>query len=324
MSYRDQTVLVTGGNGLIGANLIPHLVELGARVRATLHSRPALVHDARLEYVQADLTRAEDCRRAVEGQRYVFMTAANSSGAAAISSSPMIHVTPNVLMNVQMLEAAYEAGVEKFIWLSSTTGYPDRGMEPLKEEEMFDGDPYDKYFFVGWMKRFTEKVCEMYGARLSRTMSTIVLRPTNVYGPYDDFELATSHVTPALVRKVIERWDPIEVWSNGEEIRDLIYVEDMVEVMLRAGERLDGHVVMNVGLGKGYKVRQLLDLLLDIDGYRNANVVFDRSKPSMIPARLVDTTMAQRRLDFCAQIDLPEGLRRTVEWYRNWTSAQGH
>jgi GDP-L-fucose synthase len=138
---------------------------------------------------------ATNAPRAVQGVRHVVHCAANTSGAATMASTPMVHVTPNVLMNTQILEAAYAAGVEKFVWLSSTTGYPVTGDRPYTREEMFDGEPFEKYFFVGWMKRFTEVLCRMYGEKLAgRKMATIVLRPTNIYGVNDDFEFATSHV----------------------------------------------------------------------------------------------------------------------------------
>ena len=121
MYYQNQPVLVTGASGLVGSNLIQRLLEQGANVRATLHHRPPVVVDDRIEYVTTDLTKAEDCRRVVEGRSLVFMCAATTSGAGVLAATPMAHVTPNVLMNTQMLEAAYNAGVSKFLWLSSTT-----------------------------------------------------------------------------------------------------------------------------------------------------------------------------------------------------------
>jgi GDP-L-fucose synthase len=291
-------------------------------VRATVHRRDPHVDHERIEYLRCDLTRGEECRRAVEGQRYVFHCAASTAGAAAMVATPMAHVTPNVLMHTQLLEAAYDAKVEKLLWVGSTTGYPPSGPRPVTEDEMFAGEPFDRYFFVGWMARFTEVLCRMYGERLARPMPTIVLRATNVYGPRDDFETATSHVIPALVRKVVERQHPLEVWGDGRDVRDFLYVDDLVEAMLRAMERCDAWVTLNVGAGRGHTVREVLDLLLEIDGYRDARVEFNSDRPSMIPIRLVDTGRARAQLGFTAATGLREGLARTLAWYRQEASPR--
>lgn len=312
---RGKKVLVAGATGLIGSHLIPRLLSEGAQVRATLHRRGPGQRERDVEYVRADLTRGEDCRRVVEGVQHVYLCAASSSGAAAIAATPMIHVTPNVLINTQMLEAAYAADVEKFIWLGSTVAYPVAS-EPVREEQLLDGEPFEKYYFAGWTKRFTEILCRMYGEKLARPMTTIVLRPTNVYGPGDDFEFATSHVIPALIRKVVERWDPIEVWGDGSEVRDAIYVDDMIEAMVLAAQRLQGYQAVNIGLGRGHSVREILRMILRLDGYGEARIRYDPSKPTMIPLRLINTSKAEHMLGFRARVDLEEGLRRTLAWYR--------
>jgi GDP-L-fucose synthase len=315
MLFKDKRVLVAGATGLIGSHLLGRLVKEGARVRATHWKRELRMQDPAIEPMRADLTRGEDCRRAVRDMEWVFLCAASTSGAHTIASTPMVHVTPNVLINSQMLEAAYESGVAKFLWLGSTVAYPPSD-QPMREEQMFQGEPFEKYYFAGWTKRFTEILCRMYGEKLARRMTTIVLRPTNVYGPEDDFEFATSHVIPALIRKIVERWNPLEVWGDGSEVRDAIYVDDMVEAMVLAVQKLHSYEAINVGLGKGYSVNDILHELLDIDGYRDAKIVYDRSKPTMIPIRLISTEKAERVLGFKAKVGLREGLQRTLEWYR--------
>ena len=315
MQFKDIKVLVAGSGGLIGSNLVARLLAEGAALRATFHRKAPETRDQRIEYVQCDLTRPEDCRKAVEGIQHVHLCAATTSGAAAIASTPMIHVTPNVIINTQMLEAAYAAGVEKFIWLGSTVAYPV-SEKPMKEEQVLEGEPFEKYYFAGWAKRFMEVMCRMYGEKLQEKMATIVLRPTNVYGPNDDFEFATSHVIPALIRKCVDRWDPIEVWGDGSEVRDAIYVDDMVEAMVQAAAKLKQYSVLNIGLGKGYSVKEILRCILDEDGYADAKIRFDPSKPTMIPLRLVDTTKAEAVLGFRAKTDLHEGVARTIAWYR--------
>lgn len=316
MTLQGKTVLVAGGSGLIGGGLVRRLARDGVHVRATYLRHAPVVGERGVVHVRADLTQPDDCRRVVEGADVVFLCAASTSGAAAIASTPMIHVTPNVLINTLMLDAAYAAGVKTVVFVSSTTVYAPSGGRPVHEDELLEGDPYDKYYFVGWMKRFTEILCRMYGEKLAGRMTTIALRATNVYGPGDRFDFATSHVLPALVRKVVERWDPIEVWGTGEDVRDLLYVDDMVEAMIRSAERLEGHHALNVGAGVGTRVTDLLHTICRLDGYGDARIVFDPTKPTMIPIRLVDTSRAETLLDFRPAVSLEEGLRRTLAWYR--------
>ena len=269
-----------------------------------------------------DLRRPEDCARAVGGQRFLFHCAASTSGAAAITRTPMVHVTPNVVMNSRILEASYREGVEKFVWMSSSVGYPPSGERAVREDEFFRGDPYDVYFASGWMKRYTEILCRMYSQKLDHRMPTVVLRPSNVYGPFDKFEPTRSHVTAALVRRVAERQDPLIVWGDGKDVRDVIYIDDFVDAVILATEKISSYDPLNVGAGKGFTVDDILHTLLEAEGF-HPRVVHDRSKPSMIPIRLVDTRRAKKLLGFVPKTTLKEGLRKTVAWYKLKSSSSG-
>lgn len=317
MRLAKAKVLVAGGSGFIGSNLIERLVLEGSEIRATVHRKGPVIRDKHVEYVRADLTSVGDCRKVVKGVDCVFMCAASTSGAAAIAKSPLVHVTPNIVMNSRMLEESYLAGVKKFVWMSSSVGYPPSGDRPVREEEFFDGDPYEAYFASGWMKRYTEILCSMYSGKLERAMPTVVVRPSNVYGPRDKFDEETSHVTAALVRKVAERRDPLVVWGSGDEIRDVIYIDDFVEALVRASEKVNAYDPINVGFGKGFSLREILRTLLEIEGYTNARVVYDKSKPSMIPVRQIAVGKARSLLDFEPKIGLKEGLSRTIDWYKH-------
>ena len=314
--FKGKNVLVTGGTGFIGVNLINKLLSLGANVRATLHIKDTVVIDNRIEYIKCDLLSMDDCKKVVSDIDYVFMCAANTSGAAVMASTPLVHVTPNIIMNSRMLEAAYFAKVRKFIWLSSNAAYPPSGDKPVREEEMFNGDPYDTYFGVGWMKRYTEILCRLYSEKLKNLMTTVVIRPSNIYGPYDNFDYATSHMMAATIRKVAERHSPIKVWGTGNDIRDLIYIDDFIDAMILATEKINTYDPINIGLGKGYSIREILQIILEIDGYKDVEIIYDTTKPSMIPIRLIDTTKAEKVLGFEARTDIREGIRKTIQWYR--------
>jgi GDP-L-fucose synthase len=227
-----------------------------------------------------------------------------------------VHVTPNVVMSSLLLEAAHAAGVRRLVYLSSCAAYPPAGDRPITEDEMFSGEPYSTYYPAAAMKRFVETLCEIYARRIRPAMSTVVVRPSNVYGPYDKFDAERSHVTAALIRKVAEGQEPIEVWGNGTDVRDLIYVDDFLDGLVAAAEIDDDFFTVNVASGVGTPVREVLGKLLEIDGRPDAAVRFDLTKPTTIPVLRVGTQRALARLGFHAQIPLSEGLRRTLDWYR--------
>lgn len=322
MRLRRSKVLVAGGAGFVGSNLVSRLSSIGAEVTATVHRKSPAVREAGVEYVHADLTRADDCRKAVKGADYVFMCAANTSGAAVIATNPLVHVTANIVMNTRMLEASYLASVRKFVWLSSSVGYPPTGTIPVAEDRFFDGDPYDAYFASGWMKRYTEILCRMYSEKLENPMATVVLRPSNIYGPHDKFDPRLSHFTAALVRKVVRRENPIVVWGDGNDVRDLIYVGDFVDATLLAAEKVVRYVPINVGFGRAYRIKDVLAMLLELEGYSKAKVIFDPSGPSTIPARLIDVSRARRLLGFRPRTTLRRGLEQTVGWYRDFVEKK--
>ncbi|MEK7507153.1 MAG: NAD-dependent epimerase/dehydratase family protein [Patescibacteria group bacterium] len=320
--FKDKKVLVTGGTGFIGINLIKKLIKKGVKVRATLYRKDPVILDSRIEYVKADLSKWEDCQKTVADTDYVFMCASISSGAAVIQKTPMIHVTPNDAMNAFMLKAAYEARVKKFLWISSCTIYP-LSAHPLKEDEDRNGPLFEKYYFVGTMKRYIEDLCRMYAEKIKNTMPVVVVRPTSVYGPHDDFNWESSHVIPALIRKVVERHDPVEVWGDGTAIKDLIFVEDMVDGILLAMEKINTFMPINLGSGKQTSIREIADSIIKTDGYQNAKIVFDPSKPTMLPKMLIDVSRAKKFLGFTAKTGVEDGIRKTIEWYRDTRSDIG-
>jgi GDP-L-fucose synthase len=312
-----KKILVAGSTGLMGTTALKRLSDFpDIKVRASCHKRQPRVFSDNITYVNADLRNLDDCRRVVEGIDYVFMFAAVLSTAPVIARNPVSHITGNMIMNAQMLEAAYFAGVKKFVWLSSSTGYP-KVERVLREEDMFTEDPPDVYFPVGWMSRYTEVLCRQYATKLKNPMTTVVLRPTTIYGEYVDFHFETCHVLPALVRRVVERQEPIEVWGTGENTRDLIYADDVFDACLLALEKVDTFDVFNVGLSKEYSINELLDIIIETDGFKDARIVHLSSKPTTVNKRTVDLTKAKKVLGFEAKTSIREGVARMIEWYRN-------
>lgn len=318
--FKNAKVLIAGGAGFVGVNLIKRLLDMDADIRATIHNKPPVLEEKRVEYVKCDLSNEDHCAKVTEEVDYVFMCAANTSGAGVMAKTPLVHVTPNVIMNTLLLDAAYSAEVKKVMFLSSNTVYPIVDY-PVKEDEMVYGDLYEKYYCVAWMKQFTEVLCRMYAEKIEKPMKTVVVRPANIYGPFDDFQWETSHVLPALMRKVIERHDPLEVWGDGKDIKDFIYIDDFIDGILLAMEKIDSFDPINIGSGVESNIRGALDIMLEIDDYQNAKVVFNVDKPTMIPKRLLDVSKAKELLGFEAKTSLQEGLTKTMQWYRQSNSV---
>ncbi len=310
---KGAKVLVAGGAGFIGTNLIERLVDMGADVTATLHSREPQLKLAAVKYVKCDLLKAEDCDRVVAGHDYVFMCAANTSGAAVIERNPLTHFTPNLIMNLSMLDACHRSGVKKFLFISSNVVYPETD-RPVKEEDV-TGEFFGKYVVAARMKRFSEIACETYATTGQDALKVCVVRPGNIYGEYDDFEEATSHVIPALIRKVVERLAPLEVWGDGNDEKDFIYVGDFIDGMILAMEKVDSPDPINIATGTSVTIRHVLGHLLRAGNYEDAEITYLSSKPTMIPRRLIDVTRARDLLGFEASTPLEEGLAKTLQWY---------
>ncbi|MFC1789593.1 NAD-dependent epimerase/dehydratase family protein [Patescibacteria group bacterium] len=308
--------LITGASGSMGTTALLRLKDVpGINVRAADLKEPRVSGD-NISFVKADLKNLETCKEIVKNIDYVLMFAAILSTAPVMAKNPVSHVTSNMIINSQMLEVAYFAGVKKFLWLSSTTGYPQKD-EPLKEEDMFKGDPPDNYFSVGWMSRYTETLCRMYAAKLKNPMTTIILRPTNIYSEYESFNLEDSHVLPALIRKAVERQDPIEVWGTGEQKKDLVYADDVFDACLLALEKIDSFDTFNIGYGKEYSIKELLKTILEIDNYNDAKIIHNTSKPSTISKRLIDTTKIKKVLGFKPKTTVKEGIAKMIKWYKD-------
>ena len=312
--FEGKNILVTGGAGFVGANLIKKLLELNANVKATLHKKDAVIEDNRIEYIRCDLENKEDCWKVCKGMDYVFLCAANTSGAAVMEKTPLVHLTPNLIMNARMLEAAYACDVKKMLFISTNTVYPVTDY-PVKEENC-KNEFFEKYFIVAWMKRFSELMCEMYSTKIKKPMDTVVVRPANIYGPYDDFEWETSHVLPALMRRVIERHDPLVIWGDGEDIKDFIYIDDFIEGVLKIFEKTEGFDVVNIASGNQYKIKDLIKVMIEADGFKNAEVQFDTTKPTMIPKRMINPEKAENLYNFKVTTSIEDGLKKTMDWYR--------
>jgi GDP-L-fucose synthase len=310
-----KKILVTGGSGFVGTNLLKRLsAENNFLLYSTYYKNKKFKKVTNVKYFKVDLEKLQDCKKICKNIDIIIMCAANSSGAAIMEKTPLVHLSPNIRMNINMAEAAYEAKVKKFIFISSNTVYPQVNF-PVKEKNA-SFNFFDKYYVVGWMKRFSEIVMNIYGQRIKNNyMKTIIVRPGNLYGAHDKFDPIKSKVIPSLIRKVVKKQNPLTVWGDGKDLKDFLHIDDFTDAILKIIKNTNNSVELNIASGKGYTIREVLNLILKIEQF-NPKINFDRSMPTMIPKRLIDIAKAKKIINFKPKISLEEGLKRTILWYK--------
>lgn len=312
MFFENKKVLVTGGSGFIGRHLVRQLEEHRARVRIAAHHRPLTYDCAGAETMHADLAQWEDCRAACRGVDYVFHAAGRVGSAGVTGYHQMVSITVNLILTSQVLQAAWAEGVKGILIFGSSTGYPAYD-HAVTEEEMWLAEPHPSYFGYGWMRRYFEKLGE-YVTRQS-ACKVVVVRPSAVYGPGDNFSDGASHVIPALIRRAVKKEDPFVVWGTGDEVRDFIHATDFAKACLLALEMGSHFDLCNIGAGRSSTIREIVATVLDAAGHRSAAVAFDPAKPVTIPCRMLDVGKARRVLGFEPEISLEHGIKETVRWY---------
>ena len=316
MISKESKILITGGSGLVGQNLTNKLIKEGYNnLRVNLHIRGVREPFDHIEYSHYDLQTYDGCLKATEGIDIVYHAAASTSNAVDTVVDPLAHVTPNVAMNNFLIDASWRNKVQHYIFISSNTVYPPKGDEPVVETDFLFDEPYPVYFPVGWMKRYAEVQCELYAKHLPTKMKCTVIRPANLYGPHDKYDLNKCHVTPATIRKVADRMDPIPVWGDGTELRDLLYIEDFVEALQIVMENeTEMFEVYNVGSNKVYTVNKVVDMMRAIAEHK-VPTEYIKGKPSMIPTRKIDSNKIKEKLGWEAKTEMIDGLRLAYDWY---------
>lgn len=311
-------VLICGATGFIGRNILERFaVKKGYGLYATRH-KPLPRGLARLpavRWVKADLTSPRDVGRAIRGMDIVIQAAATTSGAKDIVERPYCHVTDNAVMNSLVFRAAYDHRVRHVVFLSCSVMYCEQP-EPVRERD-FKHDITPRYFGVGWTKVYLEKMCEFY-SRLGPAKYTAI-RHSNIYGPYDKYDLEKSHVFGATVAKVMSaKGGKITVWGDGSEERDLLYVDDLVDFVEAVLERQQSRFeLINVGSGSALSVSDLVCAIIKASG-RKLTIGFDRTKPS-IPFKLcLNIERAKSLYGWSPRVPLAEGIRRSLRWYEEY------
>lgn len=312
----QKNIVILGATGFIGRNMALHFAaQKDVRVTGT-YFRSAPLEHPHIRMVQADLTRRDDVDRVIEGSDLVIQAAAVTSGAQDIVHNPHVHIADNAVMNSHIFRAAFDHQVAHVIFFSCTVMYHSSSVA-LKEEDFDPGrEMHPNYFGGGWNKVYFEKMCEFY-ARQGRNKYTVI-RHSNIYGPHDKFDLEKSHVFGATMTKVITTPDggAISVWGAGEEKRDLLFIEDLMEFVQLAGTKQKSPFdLFNVGSGNAVSVKDLVRLMVRCSG-KQLEIKHDLSKPSINTSLCLNCSKAQKELGWRPRTSLEEGILKTMTWYR--------
>ena len=306
LDLSGKRIVVTGGGGFLGSFVVERLRERGCEQVMVPRRR------------DFDLTTTAGIEKmfAAFQPQVIFHLAAVVGGIGANKTNPGSFFYQNAIMGIHLIEAARIHGVEKTIVAGSICSYPKFTPVPFKEEELWNGYPEETNAPYGIAKKSLLVMCQAY--RQQYGMNAVFLMPVNLYGPRDNFDLESSHVIPALIRKAIEARDRGEkelvCWGDGSPTREFLYVEDAAEGLISGAEKYDGEEPVNVGSGFEVSIKALTEKITRLSGF-HGTLAWDTSRPNGQPRRMLDTTRAAERFGFRAQIDLDEGLTKTIAWY---------
>jgi GDP-L-fucose synthase len=305
--FKNKKVLVTGGSGMIGRQLVSLLLGKEADIYVADISKPVDM-PAYVTFVQVDLREYSDCIRICQGMDFIFNLVGIKASPKACMEQPANIMGPMMQFNTNMLEAAMKANVDWYLYTSSVGVYQPAPI--LKEDDVWNTMPSKNDWFGGWAKRMGEMQIKAYEVQNGFSKCSIV-RPANVYGPYDNFDLNSAMVVPSLIRKAEEN-EKLEVWGDGSQIRDFIHSYDVARGMIFAVENKISEPI-NLGSGEGVTIKIIAET---VSNYFGKELVWDKDKPSGDPIRLFDMSRA-KSYGFEAKISIVEGVNNTIDWYIN-------
>lgn len=311
---KEKRITVTGGKGFLGSHLIRKMQEKGYR------------HIDVADLPEYNLVDMEAVRHMYDRNRpdIVIHLAAKVGGIGFNQKNPASLFYENLMMGVQLIHEGYLRKVEKMVTLGTICAYPKFTPVPFKEEAIWDGYPEETNAPYGLAKKMMLVQSQAY--RQQYGFNCVFLLPVNLYGPGDNFDPDSSHVIPALVKRCVDAEiageKEIVVWGTGKATREFFYVEDAAEAIILAMETYDKSEPVNIGAGFEISIKDLVELIVELSGYRGA-IVWDQNKPDGQPRRMLDTSRARNEFGFRAKTDFREGLKRTIAWYLEQRQIKG-
>jgi GDP-L-fucose synthase len=306
LDFSTQKILVTGGAGFLGKQVIAQLLNAGANLDNISVPRSKT----------CDLRRLEHCEAAVAGQDLVIHLAAHVGGIGLNREKPAELFYDNLMMGTQLIHAAYQANVKKFVCVGTICAYPKFTPVPFKEDDIWNGYPEETNAPYGVAKKAL--LVQLQAYRQQYGFDGIYLLPVNLYGPEDNFNPASSHVIPALIRKVYEAKQQgvkqLPVWGDGSPTREFLFSEDAARGIVMGTQSYDDGEPVNLGTNYEITIRDLVELICRLMEFEG-ELVWETDQPNGQPRRCLDTSRAKAAFGFTAQVSLEEGLRRTIDWY---------
>jgi len=312
LSLETKKILVTGGAGFLGRQVIAQLLQAGANPDKITVPRSR----------DCDLRSLEQCQKAVDQQDVVVHLAAHVGGIGLNQEKPAELFYDNLMMGAQLIHAAYEAGVEKFVCVGTICAYPKFTPVPFKEDDLWNGYPEETNAPYGIAKKAL--LVQLQAYRQQYGFNGIYLLPVNLYGPEDNFDPRSSHVIPALIHKVYEAQKQgqkqLPVWGDGSPTREFLYSEDAARGIVMGTQFYHKSEPVNLGTGYEISIRDLVELICELMAF-DGEIVWETDKPNGQPRRCLDTERAKRVFGFTVQVDFKQGLKNTIEWYRHHADA---
>ena len=306
MQLKTKKILVTGGAGFLGSFVVEKLLVLGVPKKNIFIPRSK----------DLDLRKLENCIRAVRNQDIVIHLAGNVGGIGYNRENPGVLFYDNLIMGVQLMEAARQAEVEKFVAIGTVCSYPKFTPVPFRETNLWNGYPEETNAPYGLAKKMLLVQSQSY--RQQYDFNAIYLLPVNLYGPRDNFDPKTSHVIPALIKKIVDSKKTgkkyIDVWGTGKASREFLYVEDCAEGIVLATEKYNKPDPVNLGANREIKIKDLVKIICKLINFKG-EVRWDKTKPDGQPKRMTDATLAKKEFGFGSKTSIEEGLKETINWY---------
>lgn len=306
--WADKRILLTGGAGFLGSHIVENLVE-----KRGVSSNQIMIPRSK----DFDLRLRENCEKIVANVDLIIHLAARVGGIGFNQQNPATLFYDNIMMGVQLMEAARVKGVEKFVQVGTVCSYPKFTPAPFREQDLWNGYPEETNAPYGIAKKALLVMAQAY--RKQYGMNIIYLIPVNLFGPGDNFDLESSHVIPALIRKFVEAVkkgrEKVVVWGTGKASREFLYVEDAAEGILAAAEKYNKSDPVNLGTGKEITISNLVELIAQLTGFKG-QIVWDKTRPDGQPKRCLDTSKAKQEFGFEASTDLKIGIEKTICWYK--------